>query len=138
LLSAHQNRKMTAFTARTALAVLTLIFAIGSALPALAQSTAVNADVVRQAILDSPLWHVDRGNGTTTWHFEMRGADLWAKAFNTEGRNMPDVKVEVTNDGLTWIDPGGQRITLHYDPPDLQFPFKGADEQGRVYEFTPK
>ena len=103
-----------------------------------AQNSTVNADVVRKAILEVPLWHVDRSNGTTTWHFEMRGADLWAKAITNDGRSMPDVKVEVTNDGLTWIDPGGQRITIQYDPKDWQFPFKGADEQGRVYQFTPK
>jgi hypothetical protein len=48
------------------------------------------------------------------------------------------VQIEVTNEGLTWMGPDGQQITMRYDPRDIQYPFKGADTQGRPYEFTPK
>lgn len=123
---------------RKALLASLLAIAIGGVTAARAQDATVNADAVRKAILETPLWHVDRSNGTSFWHFEMRGDKLWAKAVNSDGKSMGDVQIEVTNDGLTWIDPGGQQITVHYDPRDIQFPFKGADSQGRTYEFTPK
>ena len=115
-----------------------LAIASGAAAAAWAQDASVNADAVRKAILAVPIWHVDRSTGTSFWHFEMRGDKLWANAVNNSGVTMGDVLIEVISDGLTWIDPGGQQITLHYDPQDIQFPFKGADSQGRTYEFTPK
>ena len=110
----------------------------GGAASAWAQEPAMNADVVRKAILEVPLWHVDRSNGTSLWHFEMRGDKLWARIVNIGGSSLGDVQVEVTSDGLTWISPDGPQITIHYDPRDVQFPFKGADTLGRTYEFTPK
>lgn len=115
----------------------TLMFAIAMS-PALAQVATTNADVVRKAILEVPLWHVDRSNGTLLWHFEMRGDKLWAKSINNDGKSIPDVQVEVINDGLKWIDSGGQQVILLYGPQDIQFPFKGTDSQGGTFEFTPK
>ena len=40
------------------------------------QDNRINADIVRKAILAVPIWHIDRGNGTSLWHFEMRGDKL--------------------------------------------------------------
>ena len=98
----------------------------------------MNADVVRRAILEVPLWHVDRSGGFTLWHFEMRGDKLWGQSVNSDGRSQPAVQVEVTNNGLTWSYSDGQKITLRYDPQDIQFPFKGTDSQGGTFGFTPK
>jgi hypothetical protein len=123
---------------RKAIGVMLLAVVIGGATAAWGQGATMSADVVRKAILEVPLWHVDRNNGTSLWHFEMRGDKLWAKIAIIGGRSVPDVQVEVTADGLTWTDPDGQPITIRYDPRDIQFPFKGADSQGRTYEFTPK
>jgi hypothetical protein len=109
-----------------------------SATAAWGQEAAMNADVVRKALLEVPIWHLDRSNGTSLWHFEMRGDKLWAKIANIGGRSMRDVQVEVTKDGLAWTGPDGERTTIRYDPQDIQFPFKGADTLGRTYEFTPK
>ncbi len=117
--------------------VMVLIFVNASSM-AWGQGAAINADVVRSAILAAPLWHVDRSNGTSLWRFEMRGEKLWVKSDISDANNAREVPVEVTTDGLTWIGRGGQQITLHYDPRDIQFPFKGADSEGRTYEFTPK
>jgi hypothetical protein len=106
--------------------------------PAWPQAGGVNADVVRKAILDVPIWHVDRGNGVSLWHFEMRGDKLWATIAVIGGKNFGSIPIEVTTTGLTLLDPDGLQITLRYDPKDIQFPFKGADTQGKPYELTPK
>ena len=121
-------------------ALLAMLIATGSASATAiwAQDARINADVVRKAILAVPIWHIDRGNGTSLWHFEMRGEKLWAKIVNIGGKPVGDVQVEVTTDGLTWLGPDGTRATIQYDPRDIQFPFKGTDTQGRTYEFTPK
>jgi len=121
-------------------ALLAMLIVVGSASFAStwAQDATINADVVRNAILTVPIWHIDRGNGTSLWHFEMRGEKLWAKIVNIGGKPVGDVQVEVTTDGLTWLGPDGTRATIQYDPRDIQFPFKGTDTQGRTYEFTPK
>jgi hypothetical protein len=120
--------------------VLMMLFAAvsGSATTALGQDAAMNADVVRKAILAAPLWHIDRGNGTSLWEFEMRGDKLWARSDINDVKNMRVVPIVVTHYGLTLIGPGGLQITLHYDPMYIQYPFKGADSEGRTYEFTPK
>jgi hypothetical protein len=123
---------------RKAIWVMLLAIVSGGATAAWGQGATMSADVVRKAILAVPLWHIDRSNGTSLWHFEMRGEKLWAKIAIIGGKSVGDVQVEVTNDGLTWIGPDGQPITIHYDPQDIQYPFKGADSQGRTYEFTPK
>jgi hypothetical protein len=68
----------------------------------------------------------------------MRGDQLWARIVILGGKRVGDVQVDVSDDGLTWKDPDGLQITIHYDPRDIQYPFKGADSQGRTYEFTPK
>ena len=124
----------------TAKAILMLLLAVVSsgATAASGQEATMNADVVRKAILEVSLWHVDRSTGTSLWHFEMRGDKLWAQIAIIGGKNIGAVQIEVTNDGLTWTGPGGEQITIHYDPQDIQYPFKGADSQGRIYEFTPK
>lgn len=128
------QRSMTSARA----AVLAVVFAIATTSPAWPQSAAVNADAVRKAVLDVPIWHVDRGNGTSLWHFQMKGDRLWAKIVVIGGRNFGDVPVEVTPTGLSLKDPDGLTIDLRYDPKDIQFPFKGADSQGKTYELTPK
>ena len=61
-----------------------------------------------------------------------------AKIVVIGGRNFGDVPVEVTPTGLSLKDPDGLTIDLRYDPKDIQFPFKGADSQGKTYELTPK
>jgi hypothetical protein len=120
-------------------ALLAILLAIvGGATATWAQDATTNADVVRKAILAAPLWHVDRSTGTTLWVFEMRGDKLWAKFANSDGKGMRDVQVQVTNDGLILSGSDGRQMTLHYDPQDIQYPFKGTDSQGRTYEFTPK
>ena len=121
-------------------ALLTILIATGSASATVtwAQDARINAEVVRKAILAVPIWHIDRGNGTSLWHFEMREDKLWAKIVNIGGKPVGDVQVEVISDGLTWLGPDGARATILYDPQDIQFPFKGTDTQGRTYEFTPK
>jgi len=121
-------------------ALLAMLIVVGSASFAStwAQDATINADVVRKAILTVPIWHIDRGNGTSLWHFEMRGEKLWAKIVNIGGKPIGDVQVESTSGGLTWMGPDGARATILYDPQDIQFPFKGTDTQGRTYEFTPK
>ena len=121
-------------------ALLAMLIVVGSASFAStwAQDATINADVVRKAILTVPIWHIDRGNGTSLWHFEMRGEKLWAKIVNIGGKPIGDVQVELTYGGMTWMGPDGARATIFYDPQDIQFPFKGADTQGRTYEFTPK
>lgn len=108
------------------------------ATPAWPQAAAVSAEAVRKAILDVPIWHVDRGNGTSLWHFSMRGDRLWAKIVVIGGRNFGDVPIEITSTGLALKDPDGLQIVLRYDPKDIQFPFKGEDSQGKAYELTPK
>ncbi len=123
---------------RNALLLILLAIASGGATATWAQDAAMNADVVRKAILEVPLWHVDRSGGFTLWHFEMRGDKLWAQSINNDGKSLPAVQVEVTDNGLTWTYSGGQQITLRYDPQDIQFPFKGTDSQGGTFEFTPK
>ncbi len=121
-------------------ALLAMLIATGSASATAiwAQDARINADVVRKAILAVPIWHIDRGNGTSLWHFEMRDDRLWAKIVNIGGKPVGDVQVEVISDGLTWLGPDGTRATILYDPQDIQFPFKGTNTQGRTYEFTPK
>jgi len=121
-------------------ALLAMLIATGSASATAiwAQDARINADVVRKAILAVPIWHIDRGNGTSLWHFEMRDDKLWAKIVNIGGKPVGDVQVEVISDGLTWLGADGARATILYDPQDIQFPFKGTDTQGRTYEFTPK
>jgi len=121
-------------------ALLAMLIVVGSASFAStwAQDATINADVVRKAILTVPIWHIDRGNGTSLWHFEMRGEKLWAKIVNIGGKPIGDVQVELTSGGMTWMGPDGARATILYDPQDIQFPFKGTDTQGRTYEFTPK
>ncbi len=123
---------------RKALWVTLLIVIAGGVSAASGQDATMNADVVRKAILEVPLWHVDRSGGFTLWHFEMRSDKLWGQSINSDGRSLPAVPVEVTNNGLTWSYPDGQKITLRYDPQDIQFPFKGSDSQGGTFEFTPK
>ena len=123
---------------RKAILVILLAVVSGGATAAWGQEATMNADVVRKAILATPLWHVDRSDGSTTWHFEMRGDKLWGQSVNNDGKSLPAVQIEVTNDGLTWTYSGGQQITLRYDPQDIQFPFKGSDSQGSTFEFTPK
>jgi len=117
-------------------ALLAMLIAAGSA--CITATWAQDAEVVRKAILAVPIWHIDRGNGTSLWHFEMRGEKLWAKIVNIGGKPIGDVQVESTSGGLTWMGPDGARATILYDPQDIQFPFKGTDTQGRTYEFTPK
>jgi len=121
-------------------ALLAMLIAAGSAsiTATWAQDAKINAEVVRKALLAVPIWHIDRGNGTSLWHFEMRDDKLWAKIVNIGGKPVGDVQVEVISDGLTWLGPDGARATILYDPQDIQFPFKGTDTQGRTYEFTPK
>ena len=102
------------------------------------QDNRINADIVRKAILAVPIWHIDRGNGTSLWHFEMRGDKLWAKIVNIGGNPIGDVQVDLASDGLTWTGPDGSRATIQYDPQDVQYPFKGTDSKGRTYEFTPR
>jgi hypothetical protein len=121
-------------------ALLARLIAAGSAGAAAAwgQDARINADVVRKAVLAVPIWHIDRGNGTSLWHFEIRGDKLWARIVNIGGNNVGDVQVEVTAGGLTWLGADGARATIHYDPQDIQFPFKGTDSKGRTYEFTPQ
>jgi outer membrane protein assembly factor BamB len=121
-------------------ALLAILIAAGSAgvTATWGQDAKINADVVRKAILAVPIWHIDRNTGTSLWHFEMRGDKLWAKIANIGGNNIGDLQVDVTSDGLTWSGPDGARATIHYDPQDIQFPFKGTDTQGRTYEFTPQ
>ena len=121
-------------------ALLVLLITAGSAsVPAAwAQDAKTNADVVRKAILAVPIWHIDRGNGTSLWHFEMRGDKLWAKIVNIGGNPIGDVQVDLASDGLTWTGPDGSRATIQYDPQDVQYPFKGTDSKGRTYEFTPR
>jgi hypothetical protein len=121
-------------------ALLAILIATGSASATAiwAQDARTNPDVVRTAILAVPIWHIDRGNGTSLWHFEMRGGKLWAKIVNIGGKPIGDVQVELIHGGLTWMSPDGARATILYDPEDIQFPFKGTDTQGRTYEFTPK
>ena len=123
---------------RKALLAILLAIVSGGATATWAQDATTNAEVVRKAILAAPLWHVDRSTGTTLWVFEMRGDKLWAKFANIDGRSMRDLQVQVTNDGLILFSSDGQQMTLHYDPQDIQYPFKGTDSQGRTYEFTPK
>ena len=117
-------------------ALLAMLIAAGSA--CITATWAQDAEVVRKAILAVPIWHIDRGNGTSLWHFEMRGEKLWAKIVNIGGKPIGDVQVELTSGGMTWMGPEGARATILYDPQDIQFPFKGTDTQGRTYEFTPK
>ena len=121
-------------------ALLAMLIATGSASATAiwAQDARINAEVVRKALLAVPIWHIDRGNGTSLWHFEMRDDKLWAKIVNIGGKPVGDVQVEVISDGLTWLGADGARATILYDPQDIQFPFKGTDTQGRTYEFTPK
>jgi hypothetical protein len=121
-------------------ALLAIFIATGSAGATVtwAQDARINAEVVRKAILAVPIWHIDRGNGTSLWHFEMRDDRLWAKIVNIGGKPVGDVQVEVISDGLTWLGADGARATILYDPQDIQFPFKGTNTQGRTYEFTPK
>jgi hypothetical protein len=136
LSQARESRKI--FVMRKAIWVMLLAVVSGSATAAWGQEATINAEVVRKAILEVPIWHLDRSTGTSMWHFEMRGDKLWAKIAVIGGKNIPDVQIEVTNEGLTWMGPDGQQITMRYDPRDIQYPFKGADTQGRPYEFTPK
>ena len=121
-------------------ALLAMLIATGSASATAiwAQDARINAEVVRKALLAVPIWHIDRGNGTSLWHFEMRDDKLWAKIVNIGGKPVGDVQVEVISDGLTWLGADGARATILYDPQDIQFPFKGTNTQGRTYEFTPK
>ena len=121
-------------------ALLAMLIATGSAgaTAIWAQDARINAEVVRKALLAVPIWHIDRGNGTSLWHFEMRDDKLWAKIVNIGGKPVGDVQVEVISDGLTWLGADGARATILYDPQDIQFPFKGTNTQGRTYEFTPK
>lgn len=121
-----------------ALLVLLIAAASAGATATWAQDASTNADVVRKAILAVPIWHIDRSTGTSLWHFEMRGDKLWAKIVNIGGNPIGDLQVEATSDGLTWTGPDGARATIHYDPRDIQFPFKGDDTKGRTYEFTPR
>jgi len=123
---------------RNALGVMLLAVVSGGATSAWGQGIPMSAEVVRKAILEVPIWHVDRSNGTSLWHFEMRDDKLWAKIVIIGGGSVPDVQIEATANGLTWTGPDGQSITIRYDPRDIQFPFKGTDSQGRIYEFTPK
>jgi len=121
-------------------ALLAMLIATGSASATAiwAQDARINADVVRKAILAVPIWHIDRGNGTSLWHFEMRDDKLWARIVNIGGKPIGDVQVELTSGGLTWMGPDGARAIIQYDPQDIQFPFKGTDTKGRTYEFTPQ
>ena len=119
------------------LAVLWVI-AVSGATTAWAQNDPINADAVRKALLGTSIWHVDRSTGTTFWHFEMRGETLWGRYSSADGRGMRDVQTKVTNDGLILTDTNGDQIVLKYDPQDIQYPFKGTDTQGTMYEFTPK
>ena len=121
-------------------ALLVLLITAGSAsVPATwAQDAKTNSDVVRKAILAVPIWHIDRGNGTSLWHFEMRGDKLWTKIVNIGGNPIGDVQVDLASDGLTWTGPDGSRAAIQYDPQDVQYPFKGTDSKGRTYEFTPR
>lgn len=123
---------------RKTIFVALLIVVAGGVSAALGQDATINSKAVRDAILATPIWHVDRSTGATFWHFEMRGDRLWGQSVNNDGRSLPAVQVEVTNNGLTWMSPDGQKITLRYDPQDIQFPFKGTDTQGATFEFTPK
>jgi hypothetical protein len=117
---------------------LLLLLVISGAPTSWGQDAALNADSVRKAILATPIWHVDRSNGTTFWHFEMRGETLWGRYASADGSGMRDVQTKVTNDGLILTDVNGDQIVLRYDPLDIQYPFKGTDKQGTSYEFTPK
>ena len=121
-------------------ALLAILIAAGSAgvTATWGQDAKINADVVRKAILAVPIWHIDRNTGTSLWHFEMRGDKLWAKIANIGGNPIGDLQVDVTSDGLAWSAPDGTRATIHYDPQDIQYPFKGTDTQGRTYDFTPQ
>ena len=121
-------------------AFLVLLIVAGSVNATLTwgQDSGVNADVVRKAILAVPIWHIDRSIGTSLWHFEMRGEKLWAKIANIGGNPIADVQVEVTPVGLMWVSADGAQATVHYDPQDIQFPFKGTDTKNRTYEFTPR
>src|SRR5258706_52245 len=123
---------------RKAIFVTLLLVVAGGVPSALGQDATINSNTVRDAILATPIWHVDRSTGATFWHFEMRGDKLWGQSVNNDGRSLPAVQVEVTNNGLTWMSPDGQKITLRYDPQDIQFPFKGTDSQGATFEFTPQ
>jgi hypothetical protein len=123
---------------RYAFFALLLVLAVSGAPTSWGQDAVVNADAVRKAILATSIWHVDRSNGTTFWHFEMRGETLWGRYSSSDGRGMRDVQTKVTNDGLILTDVNGDQIVLRYDPRDIQYPFKGTDTQGTSYEFTPK
>jgi hypothetical protein len=123
---------------RKALLVMLLAALSAGATATRAQDAKTNADAVRKAILAVPIWHIDRGNGTSLWHFEMRGDKLWAKIVNIGGNPLGDVQVEATSGGLTWMSPDGARAIIQYDPQDVQYPFKGTDSKGRTYEFTPR
>ena len=121
-----------------ALLVMLIVAASAGATTAWGQDAKINADAVRKAILAVPLWHIDRGNGVSLWHFEMRGDKLWARIVNIGGNPIGDLQIDETPGGLTWLGPDGARATIQYDPQDIQFPFKGDDTKGRTYEFTPK
>ena len=114
-------------------ALLTILIATGSASATVtwAQDARINAEVVRKAILAVPIWHIDRGNGTSLWHFEMRDDKLWAKIvqYRWQAHRRRAGRID-----LRWVNvdgPDGARATIHYDPQDIQFPFKGTDTQGR-------
>src|SRR4051812_48403103 len=110
------------------------VLAIGVAPMSWGQGAMLNADAVRKAILATPIWHVDRSNGTTFWYFEMRGETLRGRYASADGRGMHDVQTKVTDDGLILTDANGDEIVLRYDPQDIQYPFKGTDKQGTIYE----
>ena len=91
-------------------AILVALFVVvgGGVSAAWGQDATINSDVVRNAILATPIWHVDRSDGSTFWHFEMRGDKLWGQSVNNDGRSLPAVQVEVTRNGLTWTNPDGR------------------------------
>ncbi len=108
-------------------ALLAMLIATGSASATAiwAQDARINADVVRKAILAVPIWHIDRGNGTSLWHFEMRDDKLWAKIVNIGGKPVGDVQVEVD---LRWVDvdgPGRRASHNSLRPAGYTVPFQG-------------
>src|SRR5437879_4629389 len=95
-------------------ALLVLGFAFVCMVSPWPQHVMANADTVRKAILEVPMWHVDVRGGFILWHFEMRSGKLWGQSMSNLGKSLPAVEVEVTEDGLTWAYPDGLRITLRY------------------------
>jgi hypothetical protein len=116
-----------------------------------AQTSSGDVDKIKALLLRPSGWvvYISKGpsgeSGEAEFLFEEREGNVTVKTINYlttpksgDAVARGEFKVTITPDAIKTHSSGEPNLTIHYDPNDRAYPFKGRGGYGYEYKFAPK